>query len=637
MKNEKISIIVPVYNVENYVEKCLDSLMNQTYKNIEIIIVNDCSTDDSELVIKKKIKDTNYIKYIKNEVNSGLSFSRNTGLKNATGEYISYIDSDDYIPIDFYEQMMKTRGKDNSDIVICDINIVDESGNTIQKTYCGGKKKIDFIDNGLAASACNKIFKKEIMEKYEFSVGKVNEDLAVVLPAIIHAKKVSYCKNTCYYYIQRNSSIQNSSFSGKRFDIFYGVKLTLERIEGVEDYSLYKQLIIYHQLIMLFIYVIPKEESFKKRLKWLKKFNELSLSYSIRQNPNYWRFLEKQPIKSRYYYKLLFKLNCNKMYLFSNLLIEIMNLYKYKLKKRLIKKDISLDDLILAAKRQKGMKNQPVTISVIIPNYNYAKFLYQRLYSILNQTQKINEIIILDDCSMDNSRELIDKTVLELEPYISIKKVYNEKNSGSAFKQWEKGFSLAKSDYVWIAEADDYCEFNLLKRLVKPILKNNEIIISYADTAFIDKDGRIILNSINPEIDIMKTNHWKDNFVNSGKDEYEKYAFLNCTIANVSSCIIKNDDYTSEFNLSSKYHQAGDWLFYVNIMMRGQIAYTAKALNYYRVHGNNVSSTMKHDAHLKEIESIHEYFEKEFGLNKFQKKQIEKRYKFLKDTWDLKD
>ena len=294
-----------------------------------------------------------------------------------------------------------------------------------------------------------------------------------------------------------------------------------------------------------------------------------------------------------------------------------------------------MNSLIKLSKKQQNKKQKGPTVSVIIPNYNYEKFMYQRLYSILNQNYKINEIIILDDCSTDNSRKLIDDIISKLKDYIDIKSIYNNQNSGSAFKQWEKGFKNAKSEYVWIAEADDYCNKKLLKTLINPILNDNDIVISYANTAFIDAQGKIIMRSVVPEIDIMKTGHWNNSFISIGKDEYKKYAFLNCTIANVSSCIIKNDNYDKEFEMSKNYKQAGDWLFYVNVMQKGKVAYNKNTLNYYRVHGVNVSSTMKKEAHLKEIKNIHDYYRSQYGLDDNQEKEIKKRYTFLKDAWKI--
>ena len=120
----------------------------------------------------------------------------------------------------------------------------------------------------------------------------------------------------------------------------------------------------------------------------------------------------------------------------------------------------------------------------------------------------------------------------------------------------------------------------MLKNLVKPLLTYSDIIISYCDTAFINGEGKLTLPSIKNEIDFMNTKHWDKDFVNDGKEEYKKYAFLNCTIANVSSTLIKKDDYHAFFELSGKFKQAGDWLFYVNIMQKGKIAYSSKTLNY---------------------------------------------------------
>ena len=276
-------------------------------------------------------------------------------------------------------------------------------------------------------------------------------------------------------------------------------------------------------------------------------------------------------------------------------------------------------------------------VSVIVPNYNYEKFLIERIYSILNQKVKIGELIILDDCSKDNSKQLIKRITVRLGKHMNIRYIFNEENSGSAFKQWQKAFEESKGEYVWIAEADDYCDKTFLKTITKPIKENNEVVISYCDTAFIDKDGNIITRSIKPEIDIMKTNHWDSDFIRDGIDEIKEYAFLNCTIANVSSVIFKNGNYSEYFKEAGKFKQAGDWLFYIDIMSTGKIAYSNKILNYYRLHGNNVSSVMKKQKHIEEIKKIHNQIENKYGLTKRQKEYIEQRYEFLNKVWCLEN
>lgn len=635
-KKNKISVIVSAYNTESYIEKCINSLINQSYSNMEIIIVNDCSTDKTR---EKLVKYENIqnIKIIDNEKNMGLSYSRNIALENSSGDYIGYIDSDDYISQNYYESLLGTILKYNADVVVCDMNIVYENNNQSIRTKCGNEKNdiLDFVCNGLAASACNKLFKRNVIEKYKFSEGKVNEDLAVIIPTIINNKTV-YNDEVFYNYIQRNNSIQNSKITDKRYDIFFGTELTLERIKNNENYDEYKDAIVFQQLIVLLLYVFPKEKNFFRRIKWFRKFNKLIKPYNIKQNKYLIEFINSNGKKHKIYYKLLINLNCSGLYFLSSMLVSMYDFLRKILVKKVIPEDINMDDLIKLSRRQKNLKNKEYSISVVIPNYNYEKFLMQRLYSVLIQNVKISEIIILDDMSTDNSREIIDEIYNNLKNYINIKIVYNEKNSGSAFKQWEKGFKLASSDYVWIAEADDYCDKEFLKNVTKPIDKNKNIVISYTDTAFIDSDGNIILKSIKPEIDIMKTGHWDRDFINDGKSEFENYSFLNCTIANVSSALIKKENYDEYFKISKEYKQAGDWIFYVNVMQNGCISYKNKPLNYYRVHGNNVSSVTKKEAHMNEIKNIHSYYDKKFGLTSKQKKEIDKRYDFLNEVWNLK-
>jgi glycosyltransferase involved in cell wall biosynthesis len=639
MKKDGITVIIPCYNVENYIDKCLNSILNQTFKNLEIIVVDDCSTDNTVKIIKKYIKQYQNIKLIQNKINSGAGYSRNMALKESTNEIISFIDGDDYIEENYYEELLKSMFDNNSDIAICDIFVRYQTKNgqsDVRSVACEGDlKPWNVINNGLAASPCNKLIKKQLLLKFPFAEGIMNEDIPSILAVLINDDKISYAKNTYYNYVQRDTSVQNQSISLKRFDIFKALDILRDRIKNSKKFKSFWEAIIYQQVIMFFIYVIPKEPSFIKRYKILKKFNKMSHKYNIRKNSLLWNFLAGQGRYHKLYYKTILKFNCIGFYFLTNILISLYNFYRKELVKTVIKKDITLDDVVKMAKRQSKMKPNNFNISVVIPNYNYERFILQRIYSILYQKVKINELIILDDCSRDNSRELIDKVYNELSSIINIKKVYNETNSGSAFKQWQKGFKLAEGKYVWIAEADDYCDKQFLRKITKPLKNNQDIVLSYADTAFIDVNGKIIMRTIKPEIDIRKTGHWDKSYINDGIDEIKNYSYLNCTIANVSSTLMKNDNYDDFFKMSGKYKQAGDWLFYVNIMTRGKISYYNKPLNYYRVHGNNVTSTTKKQAHFDEIKKIHSYFIKKFNLKDKHKKNINKRYSFLKKVWNI--
>lgn len=636
--NKKISVIVAVYNTEKYLDRCIESLLNQTYKNMELVIVEDCSTDSSRKLLKK-YKENKNIKVFYNRENRGLSYSRNYGLKKSTGDFIGYIDSDDYVEPDYYEKLMSSIKDNKSDIAICDIKLVDEQTNKIQrcKCYANDFDVYSVVNNGFAASACNKLFKRKNIEKYPFAEGKVNEDIAVVIPTVIQAKKISYA-DTCYFYVQRGGSIQNSKFSDKRFDIFDGVKTTLERIKKEQDYEFYKNAIVYNQLILLLMFAIPKERNFIKRYKFLKKFNELSKDYKITKNTNYLEYLENSKRINQIYYKNLVSLNEKKMILLDNVWIsfyKILRFLKHKKNKKLIPK-IDIQCIEKAAKKQKKLAEQGIKISVVVPNYNYSNYLYQRVYSILNQNYKIHELIILDDASKDNSLFYIKQIEQKISEFVNVKVVVNDINSGNAFSQWQKGINLATGDYVWVAEADDYAKKNFLNEVVSPLKKNNNIVISYADTGFIDSNGYITKNSLVDQIDILKTNHWNASYVNKGISEINCYSYLNCTIPNVSGTIIKKGNYDEIFESAKKFHQSGDWFTYLNILNLGDISFINKTLNYYRVHGNNISQTFDKKAHILEIQRIYKFVKEKYGIDDEQQIQMYNRIKFLCKVWSVK-
>ena len=636
--NKKISVIVAVYNTEKYLDRCIESLLNQTYKNIELVIVEDCSTDSSRKLLKK-YKGNKNIKVFYNRENRGLSYSRNYGLKKSTGDFIGYIDSDDYVEPDYYEKLMSSIKDNKSDIAICDIKLVDEQTNKIQrcKCYANDFDVYSVVNNGFAASACNKLFKRKNIEKYPFAEGKVNEDIAVVIPTVIQAKKISYA-DTCYFYVQRGGSIQNSKFSDKRFDIFDGVKTTLERIKNEQDYEFYKNAIVYNQLILLLMFAIAKERNFIKRYKFLKKFNELSKDYKITKNTNYLEYLENSKRINQIYYKNLVSLNEKKMILLDNVWIsfyKILRFLKHKKNKKLIPK-IDIQCIEKAAKKQKKLAEQGIKISVVVPNYNYSNYLYQRVYSILNQNYKIHELIILDDASKDNSLFYIKQIEQKISGFVNVKVVVNDINSGNAFSQWQKGINLATGDYVWVAEADDYAKKNFLNEVVSPLKKNNNIVISYADTGFIDSNGYITKNSLVDQIDILKTNHWNASYVNKGISEINCYSYLNCTIPNVSGTIIKKGNYDEIFESAKKFHQSGDWFTYLNILNLGDISFINKTLNYYRVHGNNISQTFDKKAHILEIQRIYKFVKEKYGIDDEQQIQMYNRIKFLCKVWSVK-
>lgn len=206
----KLSIIVPVYNVENYIEKCLRTLVNQTIDNYEIIVVVDGSTDNSINIIKEyKEKYPNIVTFYETE-NYGLSAARNYGLGKAKGEYIGFIDSDDYVTLDMFEKLYNHAISNCCDIVVCDYyKITNKKRKKIELGITNNDTKEEEILKS-RPYAWNKLYKKSLFEKYNiyFPEGLIFEDICTIYPLLLQAKKIGYVNEVMYCYIyNRNDSI----------------------------------------------------------------------------------------------------------------------------------------------------------------------------------------------------------------------------------------------------------------------------------------------------------------------------------------------------------------------------------------------------------------------------------------------
>ena len=236
----------------------------------------------------------------------------------------------------------------------------------------------------------------------------------------------------------------------------------------------------------------------------------------------------------------------------------------------------------------------PKKVSVIIPNYNYANFIIERIDSILMQTYPIYELIILDDCSTDNSVEVIEEKIKD------IKFIKNEKNSGGVFRQWKKGFDAATGDFIWIAEADDSAENNFVEELIKPF-DDPEVVLSYCESARIDGENNLIREKSDDLYDMCRTGEWNKSYVWTGAEENIYHLSVTNTILNVSSVMWRKKDYTDIFAKAGEFKVAGDWFIYYNILKDGKISWNAKPLNYYRKHGSSVCTDVRAEIEFGEI------------------------------------
>ncbi len=217
----KVSVIVPVYNVEKYLRKCLDSLVNQTMKDYEVILVNDGSTDSSQSIIDEYKQKYSCIKAFKKE-NGGMSSARNLGLQYATGEYIAFVDSDDYVEVFFLEKMYEKAKSDNSDVVICDYYALNEEEKRYIKCHMNYSpdEKIEYLIS--PPMVWSKLIKKEIMDQVKFTEGIYYEDLDICIRLFPFVNKISFVEEPLYdYYLQHSGSIMTQkTFNNHLLDIF---------------------------------------------------------------------------------------------------------------------------------------------------------------------------------------------------------------------------------------------------------------------------------------------------------------------------------------------------------------------------------------------------------------------------------
>lgn len=226
-----ISVIVPIYNVEQYLERCVETILNQTYTNLEIILVNDGALDNSPQICDAYAMKDKRIKVI-HKKNGGLSDARNTGILHSTGEYLSFIDSDDYIDTKLYEQFILRLNEcsDELDLYIFNVSREKEQGwidcNTVKDVYYTQSKRDVlekfFLFTGVDAYACNKIYRKQLFYSIQFPVGKLYEDIFTI-PQIVDSCNNTICIDPYigYFYFLNNTSIVRSRFTVKQLDNIY--------------------------------------------------------------------------------------------------------------------------------------------------------------------------------------------------------------------------------------------------------------------------------------------------------------------------------------------------------------------------------------------------------------------------------
>jgi len=263
MNTEKlVSIIVPIYNVEDYLEECIDSILNQTYVRYEVILVDDGSTDKCSKICDRYAENDLRVKVIHKQ-NGGLSDARNAGIDSACGEYITFIDSDDYVDADYLKVLVLILERENADIV--------QGQYTFQRKLLGtGKNQVNCLSSDeslrnyllfkkVLPSVCMKLYRTTLFENIRFPKGRINEDTCTTYKLLLQAKKYVCIERHLYYYRIRQSSIMHSGFSPQKIDIL-NIPDEIRTYLGKKERKYREELAYYELRIRFYVYNILLRE-----------------------------------------------------------------------------------------------------------------------------------------------------------------------------------------------------------------------------------------------------------------------------------------------------------------------------------------------------------------------------------------
>ena len=317
----KVSVIVPVYNAEKFIKDCLNSIFEQTLKDIEVIVIDDGSTDDTSMILKKYLQNfTNKMKIITKE-NQGQGKARNIGIELAKGEFVTFVDADDKIESDMLQKMYQEAKKEEADVIICDYFEIMQEKEIIKKSIPdkSGDRKRDYIIS--VAGPCNKLIRTNLLRKnnLRFLETGIYEDLAMIPIVGLYANKIIYLEEPLYkYYIRKGSTMRQNTFNSKLYSIYQVLETLKKSFESSGKLKEYEEELEFIYIQHLLYAANGRFLEYKEGKEQVGKISEIIKS----QYPN-WR-------RNKYYKKqrLLFKVTCNVFY--SNNLFIILLFQKLK-------------------------------------------------------------------------------------------------------------------------------------------------------------------------------------------------------------------------------------------------------------------------------------------------------------------
>lgn len=547
-----LSIIMPVYNAEKYLKKSLDSFVKHLTDNDELIIVNDCSIDESLKIIKNyqnKNKDKN-IFLINNAKNIGAGLSRNEALEIAKGEYIGFVDADDYVDEFYFQNMLKLAKKENSDIVVSDIALVEnnkEIKNNIYVNNIYSTKNSEAVNiskevllgNWACVSTCSKLFKKDLIKNNKFSEKK-SDDILFTINAIIKANKISYCKDNYYYYYQSPDSLTRNINYEKYKD---GLECLIDAIDLLyEENITYAQVYAANSYIPHICYsldVIPLNK-IKEFLNFVKAhLNNEKISILLSNN----NFIKN----NRLYISKIYRGYINDI---------INNNYN-----KIFNKLAAYESVSDKYNKWQNIDNEDFNplVSIVIPVYNGENYLKEAIESALAQTYKNIEIIVVNDGSSDNTEAIAKE-------YGNKIRYFKKKNGGVA-SALNLAIEKMEGEYFsWLSHDDLYFPQKIENQINFLSKQNNKKVVLFSNYLLINENGRkiseVIINhktTLIPEYTLLR------GCINGITMLIPKEAFLECDNFN------ENLRCTQDYDLWHKFLKVYPFMHMTDILAKTRI------------------------------------------------------------------
>lgn len=269
------------------------------------------------------------------------------------------------------------------------------------------------------------------------------------------------------------------------------------------------------------------------------------------------------------------------------------------------------------------MKAKPL-VSIVIPNYNYSRFLDERFRSILEQGCDDCEIIFLDDASSDDSVQVARERYGQHIDHF----VVNETNTGSPFVQWNRGARIATGEYLWIAEADDYCAPGFLEKMLKALQASPSIGLAYCTTVPVDTEGKVLdAGFFHWYVSDLDANRWHSDYTANGREEVLHYLGRKNTITNASGVVFRREAYVNAGYAPENMRMCGDWLAYCRILEKSDVTYVAEPLNFHRQHpAKQTNKSVVNLTYFEEFAAVQDYVARQFGMSAAQREEAFQRF-----------